>query len=188
MPIKNASGDVLCVCQLTDRLRGQSFIRTGVFLFGAFGLFCGLDNRSANMYEEISKAMARQGITLEVLSYHAIAPLEDSLRFSKILVPSVRYYELNRFTFTDFNMTDDDTIQGCIRMFMDLNLINVFNIEYVVLCRWLLSVRKNYRNIMYSMIQTGKMNMVLSNFEILALIISCLCHDLDHIGTNNQFN
>ena len=31
-------------------------------------------------------------------------------------------------------------------MFVDLGLINAFNIDYETLCRWLLTVKRNYRN------------------------------------------
>lgn len=34
-------------------------------------------------------------------------------------------------------------------MFLDLDLIGRFHIDYEVLCRWLLSVKKNYRNVTY---------------------------------------
>lgn len=34
-------------------------------------------------------------------------------------------------------------------MFMELDLIGRFHIELGVLCRWLLSVKKNYRNVTY---------------------------------------
>ena len=34
-------------------------------------------------------------------------------------------------------------------MFLDLDLIERFHIDYEVLCRWLLSVKKNYRNVTY---------------------------------------
>lgn len=40
-------------------------------------------------------------------------------------------------------------LQACLRMFLDLDLIGRFHIEYEVLCRWLLSVKKNYRNVTY---------------------------------------
>ena len=31
-------------------------------------------------------------------------------------------------------------------MFVDLGLLNAFNIDYETLCRWLLTVKRNYRN------------------------------------------
>ena len=36
--------------------------------------------------------------------------------------------------------------QATLRMFVDLGLLNAFNIEYDTLCRWLLTVKRNYRN------------------------------------------
>ncbi|KAG7249172.1 hypothetical protein CRUP_008933, partial [Coryphaenoides rupestris] len=70
-----------------------------------------------------------------------------------------------------------------------------------VLCRWLLTVRKNYRTVayhnwrhafnvsqcMFVMITTAGFQEVLSDAEILALMVGCMCHDLDHRGTNNAF-
>lgn len=34
-------------------------------------------------------------------------------------------------------------------MFLDLDFVERFHIDYEVLCRWLLSVKKNYRNVTY---------------------------------------
>lgn len=112
-------------------------------------------------------------------------------------------------------------------MFLDLDFVERFHIDYEVLCRWLLSVKKNYRNVTYhnwrhafnvaqmmfailtvrriynfsSHLMSQLNSWVLFNFinqvtqwwkifgeiECLALIIACLCHDLDHRGTNNSF-
>jgi dual 3',5'-cyclic-AMP and -GMP phosphodiesterase 11 len=46
-------------------------------------------------------------------------------------------------------LSDEDTLKACIRMFVDLDLVERFNIEFVTLTRWLLSVRKNYRLVTY---------------------------------------
>ncbi|GFO18541.1 cGMP-specific 3',5'-cyclic phosphodiesterase [Plakobranchus ocellatus] len=60
-----------------------------------------------------------------------------------------------------------------------------------IFCRWMLSVKKNYRNVTYHnwrhAFNAGQMNNILTNVECLALMVGCLCHDLDHRGTNNQF-
>lgn len=39
--------------------------------------------------------------------------------------------------------------QACLRMFLELDFVERFHIDYEVLCRWLLSVKKNYRNVTY---------------------------------------
>lgn len=42
-------------------------------------------------------------------------------------------------------------------------------------------------NLHFFILQSGQMDNILTETEKLALIIACLCHDLDHRGTNNQF-
>lgn len=37
------------------------------------------------------------------------------------------------------------------------------------------------------MLKTGKMEQFMTDLEILGLLVACLCHDLDHRGTNNAF-
>jgi len=87
-------------------------------------------------------------------------------------VPSAVTYNLYDFSFDDIYMSDDDTLlvsihtiiissvdniniqnyfnfQASIRMFMDMDLVEPFHIDYQVLCRWLLSVKKNYRSVTY---------------------------------------
>lgn len=46
-------------------------------------------------------------------------------------------------------MEDNETLTACLRMFLDLDFVERFHIDYDVLCRWLLSVKKNYRNVTY---------------------------------------
>uniref|UniRef100_A0A803SLF2 Phosphodiesterase n=1 Tax=Anolis carolinensis TaxID=28377 RepID=A0A803SLF2_ANOCA len=77
----------------------------------------------------------------------------------------------------------------------------VCTLPFQTLCRWLLTVRKNYRMVLYhnwrhafnvcqlmfAMLTTAGFQEILTEIEILALIVGCLCHDLDHRGTNNAF-
>ena len=46
-------------------------------------------------------------------------------------------------------MSVEETLKACIRMFSDMGFINRFRIDYNCLCRWLLSVKKNYRAVTY---------------------------------------
>lgn len=39
----------------------------------------------------------------------------------------------------------------------------------------------------FSFSQTAGFQEILTEVEILAVIVGCLCHDLDHRGTNNAF-
>ncbi|XP_064632499.1 dual 3',5'-cyclic-AMP and -GMP phosphodiesterase 11-like isoform X2 [Lineus longissimus] len=201
MPIKNAMGQVIGVIQLINKLDGTVFNQNDQNLFEAFAIFCGLGINNTQMYEKAVKAMAKQRVALECLSYHAIAPVEEAVRFKKLPIPSASFFRLNDYNFNDFTLDDDDTLKACMRMFLDLELIERFHINYDLMCRWLLSVKKNYRNVtyhnwrhafnvaqtMYCMIRNAHMQNVIGDLECLALLVGCLCHDLDHRGTNNQF-
>lgn len=46
----------------------------------AFAIFCGMGIHNTHMYEKAIVAMAKQSVTLEVLSYHASASMEDAQR------------------------------------------------------------------------------------------------------------
>lgn len=64
-------------------------------------------------------------------------------------IPSSAHFNLHELAFDDIDLTDDDTLRACLRMFLDLDFVERFHIDYSVLCRWLLSVKKNYRNVTY---------------------------------------
>nr|CAD7432886.1 unnamed protein product [Timema monikensis] len=201
MAIKNSSGQIIGVIQLINKFDDLVFTKNDENFVEAFAIFCGMGIHNTHMYEKAVIAMAKQSVTLEVLSYHASASVEDAQRLKDLRVPSSQYYQLYDFKFDDIHMEDDDTLKACIRMFLDLDFIERFHIDYEVLCRWLLSVKKNYRNVtyhnwrhafnvaqmMFSIITATQWWKIFGEIECMALIIACLCHDLDHRGTNNSF-
>merc|ERR1712127_194607 len=102
----------------------------------------------------------------------------------------------------DTEMEDMDTLKASLRMFHDLDLVKRFNLESKTLCRWLLTVKKNYRpeveyhnwrhgfnvaQMMFSSLANSGWWEGLGPVTCLGLIIACLCHDLDHRGTNNTY-
>ncbi|XP_046433336.1 cGMP-specific 3',5'-cyclic phosphodiesterase [Neodiprion pinetum] len=201
MPIVNGQRAVIGVAQLINKDNGSSFTDSDVSIFEAFAIFCGLGIHNTQMYESACKLMAKQKVALECLSYHATASNEDTVKLKSDTIPSAEKYNLYSFTFIDFDLTDEDTCRATVRMFKQCNLIQQFNIPYEVLCRWILSVKKNYRPVkyhnwrhalnvaqtMFAMLKTGKMERFMTDIEILGLLVACLCHDLDHRGTNNAF-
>ncbi|XP_011296967.1 cGMP-specific 3',5'-cyclic phosphodiesterase [Fopius arisanus] len=201
MPIVNGQRSVIGVAQLINKDNGSSFTDSDVSIFEAFAIFCGLGIHNTQMYESACKLMAKQKVALECLSYHATANNDDALRLTTDAIPSAEKYNLYSFTFIDFDLTDEDTCRATVRMFKACNLIQRFHIPYDVLCRWILSVKKNYRPVkyhnwrhalnvaqtMFAMLKTGKMEQFMTDLEILGLLVACLCHDLDHRGTNNAF-
>jgi hypothetical protein len=53
------------------------------------------------------------------------------------------------FYFDENTLDDLHTLKASISMFADLGLIEKFNIPYEVLCRFFLTVKKNYRPVAY---------------------------------------
>ncbi|KAF9807615.1 hypothetical protein SFRURICE_008828 [Spodoptera frugiperda] len=201
MPIVNANKDVIGVAQLINKENGCQFTEGDISIFEAFAIFCGLGIHNTQMYENACKLMAKQKVALECLSYHATASAEDTSKLCNDNIPSAEIYNLYSFQFHDFDLSDEDTCRATLRMFLQCNLVEKFHIPYDVLCRWILSVKKNYRPVkyhnwrhalnvaqtMFAMLKTGKMERFMSDLEILGLLVACLCHDLDHRGTNNAF-
>ncbi|XP_076037013.1 cGMP-specific 3',5'-cyclic phosphodiesterase-like isoform X2 [Oratosquilla oratoria] len=201
IPIYNSARQVLGVAQMINKVSGLHFSEDDINTFEAFAIFCGLGIQNTQVYEKACRLMARQKVALECLSYHATASKDDTDLLKTSEIPTSRIFDLNSFDFSDFPLTEMETCKCVIRMFMDLDFVNNFHIPYEVLCRWILSVKKNYRPVkyhnwrhalnvaqtMYAMLKTGKMERFMNELEMLGLIVACLSHDLDHRGTNNSF-
>ena len=148
------------------------------------------------------KAWARQKIALDLLSYHAAASSTDASKLALEHVPSTESLGLREFSFDDSVLSDQDTVLGTIRMFQDLRLIERFRIDYKRLCSWVLTVKKNYRQVVYHnwrhafnvmqnmflmMTENPEFRSKFTEEEKCALMIACLCHDIDHRGLTNNF-
>lgn len=203
MPImySNKPNKVLGVFQLVNKFDELPFTRNDENFVEAFAIFCGMGIYNVRMYEKTVVAMAKQQVTLEVLSYHATAALEEAQKLARQKIPSAAALQLHSFSFDDFGLENDEMLQAALRMFIDLDFLGRFHVDYTVLCRWLASVKKNYRAVtyhnwrhafnvaqmMFAAITSTMWWKKLGEVECLSLIIACLCHDLDHRGTNNSF-
>ncbi|XP_073459416.1 cGMP-specific 3',5'-cyclic phosphodiesterase isoform X3 [Aquarana catesbeiana] len=207
-PIKNGKKNkVIGVCQLVNKVEENSgkiktFNRNDEQFLEAFAIFCGLGIQNTQMYEVVERAMAKQMVTLEILSYHASAAEEETMELQGAVVPSAQSLKLTDFYFSDFELSDIETTLATSRMFTDLNLVQTFQMKYETLCKWILSVKKNYRKnvayhnwrhafntaqCMFAALKTGRIQSKLNDLEILSLMIATLSHDLDHRGVNNSF-
>ncbi|RMC13542.1 hypothetical protein DUI87_08618 [Hirundo rustica rustica] len=165
-PIKNGKKNkVIGVCQLVNKMEENSgkikaFNRNDEEFLEAFVIFCGLGIQNTQMYEAVERAMAKQMVTLEVLSYHASAAEEETRELQAAVVPSAQTLNLTDFYFSDFELSDFETTLCTIRMFTDLNLVQNFQMKH---------------------------ESKLTDLEMLALLIATLSHDLDHRGVNNSY-
>ncbi|XP_062972405.1 dual 3',5'-cyclic-AMP and -GMP phosphodiesterase 11A [Elgaria multicarinata webbii] len=201
VPIWNSSHQIIGVAQVLNRLDGKPFDDADQRLFEAFVIFCGLGINNTIMYNQVKKSWAKQSVALDVLSYHATCSKAEVDKFKAANIPLVSELGIDNIHFDDFSLDMDAMITAALRMFMELGMVQKFKIDYETLCRWLLTVRKNYRMVLYhnwrhafnvcqlmfAMLTTAGFQEILAEIEILALIVGCLCHDLDHRGTNNAF-
>ena len=94
-------------------------------------------------------------------------------------------------------MFNKSFLQASLRMFHDLDLVSRFQLDHMTMCRWLLTVKKNYRpevvyhnwrhafnvaQVMFSSLVNSGWAAGLGPVTSLGLLVACLCHDLDHRG------
>eukprot|EP01117_Protostelium_nocturnum_P011859 TRINITY_DN4329_c0_g1_i1.p1 TRINITY_DN4329_c0_g1~~TRINITY_DN4329_c0_g1_i1.p1 ORF type:complete len:392 (-),score=77.11 TRINITY_DN4329_c0_g1_i1:42-1217(-) len=86
-------------------------------------------------------------------------------------------------------------------MFQTLDLLQSLNISVSLFKRTLLVIRNNYRDVpfhnyyhsfnvaqsIYYLLQTRDMKIYFDSVELFSLLLSSLCHDVDHPGLNNAF-
>lgn len=108
---------------------------------------------------------------------------------------------LASLSFCAFDYTEDQLLLSCLVILEDLNLVTPLQLTLSKLQSFLLVIRSKYRDnpyhnfyhgfsVMqfgYFMVRQSKIKDVLSPMDQLALLISCLCHDVDHPGTTNGF-
>ena len=112
-------------------------------------MFCGLGIHNTRQYENVVRLTAKQNVAFEVLSYHVMASEEDVQRVAQISIPEANQLRLYSWEFNDMLLTDDETILASVRMFVELDLPRKFRIPHDIMCRWVLSIKKNYRPVIY---------------------------------------
>nr|CAD7574559.1 unnamed protein product [Timema californicum] len=208
MPIVNGQKTVIGVAQLINKGNGHPFSDCDVSIFEAFAIFCGLGIHNTQMYENACKLMAKQKVALECLSYHATASADDTTRLYHETIPSVECYNLYSFKFVDFDLSDDDTCRATVRMFLQCNLVKQFHIPYdCTVSTPLLVGAVPVGAERQEELQTGQVSQLETRSQRRpdhvchaengqdgalhdrprGLLVACLCHDLDHRGTNNAF-
>uniref|UniRef100_T1GAM9 PDEase domain-containing protein n=1 Tax=Megaselia scalaris TaxID=36166 RepID=T1GAM9_MEGSC len=103
--------------------------------------------------------------------------------------------------FDSYEWEDAEIIHLMQTMFCDLGFIDKFNIPISTLREWLYEVYKHYNEVpfhnfrhcfcvaqmMYAITKQANLISRLGELECLILLVSCICHDLDHPGYNNIY-
>ena len=197
MPIHNRD-EVFGVIKIINCLHHDRFTHADEEYFTLFSDYCALALHYSKIYSLLYQQQNIYKVAVDVLQYHIVCNEEEvtSLQMNPYIdeeaIPEnflspdfYAYYHVDRLPQLFIYITTD--------------LFGEETFEMEKLCRFILTVRKNYRAVTYHNWEHGfhvahalwlmiKANEdVFTKFEKMALIIGGICHDLDHRGYNNDF-
>ncbi|XP_040821311.1 cAMP and cAMP-inhibited cGMP 3',5'-cyclic phosphodiesterase 10A [Ochotona curzoniae] len=195
MPIVSR-GSVIGVVQMVNKISGSAFSKTDENNFKMFAVFCALALHCANMYHRIRHSECIYRVTMEKLSYHSICTAEEWQGLMRFTLPARLCKEIELF---HFDIGPFENMWPGIFVYMVHRSCGTSCFELEKLCRFIMSVKKNYRRVPYhnwkhAVTVAHCMYAILQNtyglftdLERKGLLIACLCHDLDHRGFSNSY-
>ncbi|KAJ8412607.1 hypothetical protein AAFF_G00129430 [Aldrovandia affinis] len=202
-PIKDEDDEVIGVAELVNKTNGPWFNRFDEDLATAFSIYCGISIAHSLLYKKVHEAQFRSHLANEMMMYHMKVSEEEVTKLlSKGITPVGEIHpSFAEFTYTPRSLVDESTPTGILSMFEDMGFINTYKINLHTLARFCLMVKKGYRDppyhnwmhafsvshFCYLICKNLQLTNYLDDIEIFALFVSCMCHDLDHRGTNNSF-
>uniref|UniRef100_A0A8C5Y0A3 Phosphodiesterase n=1 Tax=Microcebus murinus TaxID=30608 RepID=A0A8C5Y0A3_MICMU len=195
MPIVSR-GSVIGVVQMVNKISGSAFSKTDENNFKMFAVFCALALHCANMYHRIRHSECIYRVTMEKLSYHSICTAEEWQGLMRFTLPVRLCKEIELF---HFDIGPFENMWPGIFVYMIHRSCGTSCFDLEKLCRFIMSVKKNYRRVpyhnwkhavtvahcMYAILQTN--HTLFTDLERKGLLIACLCHDLDHRGFSNSY-
>ncbi|XP_064454414.1 cAMP and cAMP-inhibited cGMP 3',5'-cyclic phosphodiesterase 10A isoform X3 [Mirounga angustirostris] len=195
MPIVSR-GSVIGVVQMVNKISGSAFSKTDENNFKMFAVFCALALHCANMYHRIRHSECIYRVTMEKLSYHSICTAEEWQGLMHFNLPVRLCKEIELF---HFDIGPFENMWPGIFVYMVHRSCGTSCFELEKLCRFIMSVKKNYRRVpyhnwkhavtvahcMYAILQNN--HGLFTDLERKGLLIACLCHDLDHRGFSNSY-
>ncbi|NXK89552.1 PDE2A phosphodiesterase, partial [Formicarius rufipectus] len=203
-PIKNESQEVIGVAELVNKINGPWFSKFDEDLATAFSIYCGISIAHVCAGGSPPWRGSHTRGTLALPQGWGMRVSDDE--YTKLLsegIQPVSTIDPNfaSFTYTPRSLPEDDTSMAILSMLQDMNFINNYKMDRQTLTRFCLMVKKGYRDppyhnwmhafsvshFCYLLYKNLELVNYLEDIEIFALFISCMCHDLDHRGTNNSF-
>ena len=193
---------LIAVVEFVDKNDGFPFNNYDLEAFELLAVFYGLGISNVRYYEKGMSESYQNEVSLEILTYHIFPTDAEVQRICISGIPTANILMLESYNFDDEMCTDDELVIAVMRMFIDAKYLTKFNINYRVLCKFVIAVKNNYRQViyhnwrhafnvaqsMYAILRnTNNLEGLINDLQGMALIVACLCHDLDHRGTNNQF-
>ncbi|KAK3588551.1 hypothetical protein CHS0354_027776 [Potamilus streckersoni] len=202
-PIKDENDVVLGVAQLCNKKTGPFFTAFDEEVATAFGIYCCIAISHSLMYTKVQEAQHRNKLANELMIYHMQVSDDDMKTLAKSEIPTPKKIDpdFDKFLYPPRIVPEFETLKNSISIFEDLGFISRWRIRKETLVRFLMMVKRGYRNppyhnwmhaysvghFCYLLVKNLQLQNFLDDIEIFGLFVSCLCHDIDHRGTNNSF-
>ncbi|XP_022902922.1 cGMP-dependent 3',5'-cyclic phosphodiesterase-like [Onthophagus taurus] len=200
-PIRDEKG-IIGVAQLCNKKDG-TFTVDDEDVAKSFSAYCGLAIMHMIAYKRMQEAQIKTQLSNELMMYHMKIDDDMFKKYLKCKIKTTKFPTFDEFNFLPRQIDYNDSPCYTIEMFKDLNLVEKFGIKMDLLTRFILYVMKGYRDtpyhnwrhafsvthFAYTLIKKCKLieKNFLTHLEALALLTSCLGHDVDHRGTTNAF-
>ncbi|XP_046417242.1 cGMP-dependent 3',5'-cyclic phosphodiesterase-like isoform X2 [Neodiprion virginianus] len=200
-PIRDEKG-IIGVAQLCNKMDGLYFDVCDEEVATAFSIYCGISIMHSIVYKKIQDAQARNKLSNELMMYHMKVETESVQSFLNCRDDhSIK--DFDKFHFSPRSVPYKHMPCYVLKMFGELGFINTWRIKTTTLARFILFVKKGYRDAPYhnwvhafsvahfAYLLMVNLNLIkndyITSLQGLAFLVSCLCHDIDHRGTNNSF-
>ncbi|XP_045494670.1 cGMP-dependent 3',5'-cyclic phosphodiesterase-like [Colias croceus] len=200
-PIREQTG-IIGVGQLINKINDPYFDTMDEEMALAFSIYCGVCIMHSVVYQKIQEAHIRNALANELVMYHMKVGDTEVAR----LLECSGFHSHPHLTSLHFNIRALPLRElPCyvLKMFSDLGYDKRFNLKKHKLARFILHVKKGYRDVPYhswlhafnvaqwayaalvnyKLVQQG----YFSELQGLMYLIACLVHDMDHRGTTNSF-
>ncbi|EUB64062.1 cAMP and cAMP-inhibited cGMP 3',5'-cyclic phosphodiesterase [Echinococcus granulosus] len=187
--------EVVAVLQLFNKTPGE-FDTNDVENIKDFSVFCGLALYISKMYEKMFRSEQKCRITMEIMLHHNLASDSDVVEYSVHEIPD-NIPGITEPLFSPWHMPDEEMPAVFIYMVHDVMGKSVIDLHTLI--RFTLTVRKNYRDVIYhnwfhgfsvahgAYVEIKREDCNFTQVEKLCILIAALCHDLDHRGTDNSY-
>ncbi|EPB72032.1 3'5'-cyclic nucleotide phosphodiesterase [Ancylostoma ceylanicum] len=200
------SGTFVGVAELCNKTGRTGFTRHDEQKARTFAVYCATSISHCLLYRKVQEAQRRSHMAAELLvqGSQLLISEEDVRKLTNETIKDWRYWSPNfaRFSFSPRSIGDGDAyMSASMTMFNDLGFTARYSMNKKKLASFLLRVARGYREVPYHnwshafsvahfcwiSLRTPAVLHGLDELERLALLIACLCHDIDHRGTTNAF-
>ncbi|XP_050347355.1 cGMP-dependent 3',5'-cyclic phosphodiesterase-like [Nymphalis io] len=200
-PIREQTG-IIGVGQLINKIGDPYFDAMDEEMALAFSIYCGVCIMHSVVYQKIQEAHIRNALANELVMYHMKVGDSEVTR----LLECTGFHNHPHISSLHFNLRALPMRElPCYvyKMFSDVGFVKKFNIKKHTLARFILHVKKGYRDVPYhSWLHAFNVAQwafaALANYKLVAkgyftdlqalmFLIAGLVHDMDHRGTTNSF-